>query len=202
MTSPNPPENDPDDPKPALRQLYRDRRKAFVAGLSPTAREALERDLANVCKPLKDRYKHIASYASVGDEIDPRFVEEMLGPHAFPRIEGKNLTFHMSPWADLVPGPLGIPQPPAGAPQVTPDLLLVPLLAVTLDGVRLGQGGGYYDRALAALRAPDRRNGAPVTAVGLAWEVQIAEFLPQEAWDQRLDRVATPARLVDCRKGR
>jgi 5-formyltetrahydrofolate cyclo-ligase len=187
----------PDDPKPALRQLYRDRRKAFVAGLDAPARERLERDLAEVCKPLKDRYNHIASYASVGDEIDPRFVEEMLGPHAFPRTEGKNLTFHMSPWADLVPGPMGIPQPPASAPQVTPDLLLVPLLATTLDGVRLGQGGGYYDRTLAALRAK-----GPVTAVGMAWEVQIADFLPQEAWDQRLDMVATPARLVDCRKPR
>jgi 5-formyltetrahydrofolate cyclo-ligase len=187
----------PDDPKPALRQLYRDRRKAFVATLDAPARERLERDLAEVCKPLKDRYNHIASYASVGDEIDPRFVEEMLGPHAFPRIEGKNLTFHMSPWADLVPGPMGIPQPPASAPQVTPDLLLVPLLATTLDGVRLGQGGGYYDRTLAALRAK-----GPVTAVGMAWEVQIAEMLPQEAWDQRLDMVATPARLVDCRKPR
>jgi 5-formyltetrahydrofolate cyclo-ligase len=187
----------PDDPKPALRQLYRDRRKAFVAGLDAPAREHLERDLAEVCKPLKDRYKHIASYASVGDEIDPRFVEQMLGPHAFPRIEGKNLTFHLSPWADLVPGPLGIPQPPAGAPQVTPDLLLVPLLATTLDGVRLGQGGGYYDRTLAALRTK-----GPVTAVGLAWEVQIADFLPLDAWDQRLDLIATPARLVDCRKSR
>lgn len=189
--------SDPDDPKPALRQLYRDRRRGFVAGLSATARESLERDLATICKPLKDRYKHIASYASVGDEIDPRFVEEMLGPHAFPRISGRDLSFHLSPWADLVPGPLGIPQPPAGAPQVTPDLLLVPLLATTRDGVRLGQGGGYYDRTLAALRAK-----GPVMAVGLAWEVQIAEFLPLEAWDQRLDMVATPARLVDCRKAR
>jgi 5-formyltetrahydrofolate cyclo-ligase len=188
--------NSSDDPKPALRQLYRDRRRGFVATLSPAARERLERDLATVCKPLKDHYRHIASYASVGDEIDPRWVEDMLGPHAFPRISGKDLTFHLSPWADLAPGPLGIPQPPASAPAITPDLLLVPLLATTLDGVRLGQGGGYYDRTLAALRA----NG-PVTAVGLAWEVQIADFLPQDAWDQRLDMIATPERLVDCRKG-
>lgn len=186
----------PDDPKPALRQLYRDRRRGFVTGLASGQRERLERDLATVCKPLKDLYKAIASYASVGDEIDPRYVEDMLGPHAFPRIAGKDLTFHLGPWADLVPGPLGIPQPPASAPAITPELLLVPLLATTLGGVRLGQGGGYYDRTLAALRAK-----GPVMAVGLAWEVQIAEFLPQDAWDQGLDMVATPERLVDCRKG-
>lgn len=184
-----------DDPKPALRQLYRDRRRSFVAGLMPEQRQSLERSLAIICKPLKNSYKAIASYAAVGDEIDPRFVEDMLGPHAFPRISGKNLSFHLSPWADLVPGPLGIPQPPATAPAITPDLLLVPLLATTLDGIRLGQGGGYYDRTLAALRA----NG-PVTAVGLCWEAQIADFLPQDGWDQRLDMIATPERLVDCRK--
>jgi 5-formyltetrahydrofolate cyclo-ligase len=191
MTSPA------DDPKPALRQLYRARRAAFVASLGPAAREACDRDLASVAKPLQGLGNRIASYAAVGDELDPRFVEDMLGPHAFPRVVGKAMSFHLSPWADLVPGPLGIPQPPASAPEISPGLLLVPLLAATLAGVRLGQGGGYYDRTLAMLRAR-----GPVLAVGIAWEVQIADTLPENAWDQRLDMIATPARLVDCRKAR
>jgi 5-formyltetrahydrofolate cyclo-ligase len=89
------------------------------------------------------------------------------------------------------------PEPPATAPMVHPDVLLVPLLAVTLSGVRLGQGRGYYDRALAALR---RRQ--PVLAIGLAWECQIAPTLMAEPWDMPLDMIATPQRLVDCRKSR
>ena len=78
-----------------------------------------------------------------------------------------------------------------------PDVLLVPLLAVTLSGVRLGQGRGYYDRALAALR---RRQH--VLAIGLAWECQIAPTLMAEPWEMPLDMIATPQRLVDCRKSR
>ena len=69
--------------------------------------------------------------------------------------------------------------------------------ATILSGVRLGQGRGYYDRALAALR---RRQ--PVLAIGLAWECQIAPALVAEPWDMPLDMIATPQRLVDCRKSR
>jgi 5-formyltetrahydrofolate cyclo-ligase len=108
-------------------------------------------------------------------------------------VSGPDILFHQCEWAELKPGFQNIPEPPATAPQVEPDLLLVPLLAVTLAGVRLGQGRGYYDRALARLRA--RR---PVTAIGLAWDVQIAPALPADPWDMPLDWVATPTRLVRC----
>ena len=178
--------------KPALRQLYRERRKAHVASLG-TAREAAERALVLHAVQLPTLPGPVASYASVGDEIDPQWLEAALGPHAFPRINGKALSFHMAAWKDLVPGPLSIPQPRADAPQITPRLLLVPLLAVTRSGVRLGQGGGYYDRTLASLRA-----AGPITTIGLAWDVQIADHLPHEPHDQRLDWVATPTQLVDC----
>lgn len=196
-----------DDSKRAARQLYRDRRRAFVAGLDEDAREALLRDLARVCAPLTQlaaaRAAPIASYAAIGDEIDPEFVEKNFGPHAFPRIEGENLRFHVSDWADLVPGPLRIPQPLARAPEVRPRLLLVPLVAATLGGVRLGQGGGYYDRTLARLRADGAGvGGGELVTVGLAWECQIADILPCDAHDVLLDWLATPQRLVDCAQNR
>jgi 5-formyltetrahydrofolate cyclo-ligase len=187
----------PDDPKPALRRLFRAERAAFVAGLPPGGRERLERDLASMVTPLLVGHRHAASYAAVGAEIDPNHVEKRLPGHAFPLVTGRDLSFHVADWADLKPGVLGIPEPDASAPQVTPDLLLVPLLAVTPAGVRLGQGGGYYDRALAALRATGR-----LTAIGLAWDVQIADALPRDPWDELLDWVATPTRLVDCAKHR
>lgn len=192
-----------DDSKKAARQLYRDRRRAFVAGLDAPAREALLRQLAAVCAPLAQlkvaRAAPIASYAAVGDEIDPEFVEKAFGPHAFPRIIGDLLHFHVADWADLVPGPLRIPQPLASAPEVQPRLLLVPLIAATLGGVRLGQGGGYYDRTLARLLADA---DGPVVTVGLAWECQLAEILPRAPHDVLLDWLATPQRLVDCAQNR
>lgn len=183
-----------DDPKPALRQIARAARRDYVASLTTTSREAAERDLAKIIAPLLAGVRNPASYAAVGDEIDPRWIEERMGPHAFPRINGRNISFHRTSWAEMRPGPLNIPEPPPNSPEITPDLLLVPLLAATRTGIRLGQGGGYYDRALAGLRSK-----GPVTAIGLAWDVQIVDALPRDPWDQLLDHIATPTRLVDCR---
>ena len=183
--------------KTELRRHYRAARKAFVAALPAGEREALERNLAAVVAPALPALRMAGSYAAVGDEIDPMWIEKRMGPHAFPRIAGQDIMFHQAEWSELKPGFQNIPEPPATAPVVHPDVLLVPLLAVTLSGVRLGQGRGYYDRALAALR---RRQ--PVLAIGLAWECQIAPALVADPWDMPLDMIATPQRLVDCHKSR
>jgi 5-formyltetrahydrofolate cyclo-ligase len=77
----------------------------------------------------------------------------------------------------------GIPAP--DGPPVVPDVVLVPCLGFTRSGYRLGYGGGYFDRWLAA--------HPQVTAVGLAWsacEIGEAELLPQPH-DQRLILVLT-----------
>jgi 5-formyltetrahydrofolate cyclo-ligase len=183
--------------KTELRRHYRAARKAYVAALPKGEREALERNLAAIVAPALASVRMAGSYAAVGDEIDPMWIEKSLGPHAFPRIAGQDIVFHQAEWSQLKPGFQNIPEPPVTAPEVQPDVLLVPLIAVTLDGVRLGQGRGYYDRALAALR---RRH--PVLAIGIAWECQIAPALVAEPWDMPLDLIATPQRLVDCRKSR
>ena len=65
------------------------------------------------------------------------------------------------------------------------------MLAFQVDGVRLGQGGGYYDRALEALRA--RKS---VFVLGLAYSGQQVENLPHEAHDQRLDAILTEKEYI------
>lgn len=179
--------------KTELRRHYRAARKAFVAGLTASQREQLERILADVIAPALTMVRMAGSYAAIGDEIDPTWIEKSIGPHAFPRVSGPDINFHRADWHDLKPGFQGIPEPVFTAPIVEPDLLLVPLVAVTLAGMRLGQGRGYYDRALARLR--QRR---PVMAIGLAWDCQIAPALAADPWDMPLDMVATPSRLVRC----
>lgn len=185
------------DTKQALRRTARAARAAFVATLTADARTALEMALAGIVRPLAAAAHYPASYAALGPEIDPVHIEKVLGPHAFPRVSGDTLFFHLAEWPALSPGFGQIPEPAANMPLVTPDLLLVPLLAATLDGRRLGQGGGFYDRTLRRLRAEAR-----VTAIGLAWDVQLVADLPLDPWDERLDYVATPTRLVDCAKWR
>jgi 5-formyltetrahydrofolate cyclo-ligase len=93
-------------------------------------------------------------------------------------------------------GPFGILVPATGA-WLVPALLLVPLLAFDAAGWRLGYGGGFYDRTLAALRAR-----APTLAVGFAYAAQEVPEVPREPFDQRLDAVVTEAGWVDVRTER
>jgi 5-formyltetrahydrofolate cyclo-ligase len=81
---------------------------------------------------------------------------------------------------------MGIPAPPPSSPAAVPDLVLAPLLGFDAFGGRIGQGGGFYDRTLAALRA-----GAGVQLIGLAYAGQACPRLPMDAHDQRLDGVLT-----------
>lgn len=105
------------------------------------------------------------------------------------RNAGEPLVF--LPWtpdAPMRPGAYGIMEPASGAP-LAPDVVLVPTLGYTAQADRLGYGGGYYDRTLAALR----QSGQPYTAIGVAWSCGRldADYQPQ-AHDVRLDAVLTP----------
>ncbi|WP_439533966.1 5-formyltetrahydrofolate cyclo-ligase [Polymorphobacter sp.] len=183
--------------KPALRRIFRQRRRAHVAEIGTEGCLVAAQALAAILTPLRTVAGPVASYAAQGDEIDPRWAESILGSLALPRIAGDDLQFHVAPHQRLIAGPLGILQPPVDAPEISPRLLLVPVLAVARDGARLGQGGGYYDRTLARLRAQ-----GPVIAIAMAFDVQIAEALPLEPHDERMDWIATPTQLVECRQSR
>lgn len=138
----------------------------------------------------------VAGYCPIGSEIDPMPLLELLArsnARALPCLEeGRALTFRLwSPDMVLTPGRYGIPSPPLDSPSVLPDIVLVPLLAFDRRGHRLGYGGGHYDATLAALRAHRR-----VDAVGLAYEAQEIDRVPDDGWDQVLDAVATERRFM------
>ncbi|HUC20127.1 MAG TPA: 5-formyltetrahydrofolate cyclo-ligase [Candidatus Polarisedimenticolaceae bacterium] len=107
---------------------------------------------------------------------------------AVPRIEGDTIIpKQVTDLNALLPGPYDILQPAAESPNANEqdiDLVIVPGLAFTGKGARLGHGGGYFDRWLATLPA------ATIT-VGLAFDIQLAKELPQEAHDIRLTKIVT-----------
>ena len=95
---------------------------------------------------------------------------------------GERLTFHLwHPGAELLPGRFGT-LAPAG-PPMEPDALLAPLLAFDAAGRRLGYGGGFYDRTLAAL--PGR------AVLGCAFAAQRVGCVPAGPYDIRLPAVLT-----------
>jgi 5-formyltetrahydrofolate cyclo-ligase len=91
----------------------------------------------------------------------------------------------------LAPGRFGLLEPvgPRLGPTAigTADVIVVPALAVARDGVRLGRGGGYYDRALRHAR-PD------AVVVALVFDDELLDELPFEPHDHRVDAVVTPSR--------
>ena len=68
------------------------------------------------------------------------------------------------------------------------------MLGFTRAGARLGYGGGYYDRTLAALR--DKRDGKPLIAVGYAYGAQEVDALPVSPLDQPLDWIVTERETI------
>ncbi len=91
--------------------------------------------------------------------------------------------------SDLEAGPHGLMQPARGTEDLVPDIIFVPLLAFDEAGMRLGQGGGYYDRWIAA--HPD------VVRIGLAWDAQKVDQVPVEPHDMPLHMVVTPTRVYE-----
>jgi 5-formyltetrahydrofolate cyclo-ligase len=73
------------------------------------------------------------------------------------------------------------------------DVVIVPGVAFTPDGARLGQGGGWYDRFLAAVRAE-------CTSIGVGFDPQVVEMLPTEPHDIRLDSIVTESGVAVPRR--
>ena len=73
------------------------------------------------------------------------------------------------------------------APPAQKALILAPMLAFDAEGYRLGWGGGYYDRTIAALRT----GGDPVVVVGVAYEGQRLAATPRDRHDEPLDWIVT-----------
>lgn len=139
----------------------------------------------------------VAAYWPMRTEADPRPVLAALHargiPLALPVVLGRGQPLAFRAWAPgaaMVPGGFGV-QVPAEDRPVVPRALVVPLLAFDRAGFRLGYGGGFYDRTLAALRAT-----GPVLAVGLAYAVQEVAHVPRTIDDQRLDRIVTECETI------
>jgi len=112
-----------------------------------------------------------------------------------PRVEGKQMEFYRT--TDLehfVRSSYGILEPLPGEPlSKDPALFLIPGCAFDLSGGRIGYGGGYYDRYLAA------RRSIRDLLFGYAYDFEIMESLPLAPYDIRMQGIITPERgIVIC----
>ena len=191
-----------DDPiaahKAALRSELIARRDALPAPERAAAAEAI----ATRAFPLTIAPGTIVSgFSALKAEINPvplmRRLADAGAQLALPVVAGRGKPLIMRAWsfgAPLVSGVWGIREPAPSAPEVEPDILLVPLLAFDRAGGRIGYGAGYYDMTIAALRAKK-----PVVAVGIAYAAQEIDAVPVTPRDARLDLVLTEREAIDLR---
>lgn len=133
----------------------------------------------------------LAGYMAMRTEIDPTAAMEEAsahGPVGVPVILGAGLPLkfrHWEPGVEMIAGEFGAFIPAEGD-WMTPEIVIVPLVAYDLTGGRLGYGGGFYDRTLEGLRA----NQATL-AIGFAYTAQQADSIPLEPTDQPLNLMIT-----------
>lgn len=185
------------NPKKILREKMKAERRSAAAARPDAARHAARNFIAALDIPPG---AVVSLYHPMGDELSTEPLMEALAGKgarlALPVVARKKapLAFRAyAPGDGLVDGVYGALTPGEDAEALTPSILVVPLLAFTRAGGRLGYGGGYYDRTLEALR----REG-DILAFGYAYGAQEVDALPLSPLDQPLDWIVTERGTIRC----
>jgi 5-formyltetrahydrofolate cyclo-ligase len=187
------PADDIRETKRALRQEILARRDA----LPETDREILSRRIIQKILAMESlrRADCIAAYMSMGTELDTReLVHDALASGkrlVLPKVNRAarrlDLYYVSSLERDLAPGVWGIREPAEScelAPLEEVEWVLVPGVAFTQHGERLGYGAGFYDRLIVSF--PKRP-----ALIAAAFSIQLVRSLPMSATDQKVDVVVT-----------
>ncbi|HEV2541044.1 MAG TPA: 5-formyltetrahydrofolate cyclo-ligase [Frateuria sp.] len=186
-----------------LRQHLAAQRRALTPAQRIAAAQGLRRSLEQLPEYHTDA--RVAGYWACDGELPLNLVIPPLaarGQRFLLPMLGEDRQLRFAPWAAgeaVQPNRFGIPEPAAPREWFAPfqlDLVLVPLLGFDRHGHRLGYGGGWYDRSFAFL-AEQARPTEPLL-VGIAYDFQELPAIKPEAWDVRLDFVATDRELIDC----
>ena len=186
-------------PKAIKRQALRERRRALSSAAQRSARDALPEILSKNME-LGD-FATVAGYLAGDGEIDPELLLSRFRAAGaailLPRT-GPDGSMVLAPEGALArTGPAGISEPTAAEIDPVavrqPAILLVPSVALTPAGGRLGRGGGFYDRILPGLRAAGWR------ICGLCHDADLINDVPLEAHDQPVDWCLTEQRLLRSR---
>ena len=186
--------------KAALRKEAESRRRALSPEVVERWGGEVQRHLAALPVFSAQVVRAVAVYDAQPFEVPlGELVLELSGRGVdcvYPRVVrgSKELVFHVV-GEEWVKGPFGIREPSPRAPVrsiAEIDVFLVPGVAFTSRGARLGRGGGYYDTTLA-------RRGPQAKTIGIAFECNVVEQVPMDPHDVWLDCLATERGVLTCR---
>jgi 5-formyltetrahydrofolate cyclo-ligase len=187
--------------KSHLRQVLRQQRDAYCKthDMKSDGQALLDNLTSAVLIP---EGATIGGYWATKSEVDVRplitYFHQQGYVCALPIIQSADEPLIFREWRPgnlLISGLYSILTPDEAAPMVTPTVLLVPLLGFDRQGYRLGQGGGFYDLTLANLRK--KRH---IIAIGIAFDCQEVEAIPHHDYDEGMDYIVTPTRVVKIEK--
>ena len=182
-------------PKENVRKEIRQMRKDLL----PEEKEQMDQQIRErfLNLPQLEQVKSIYLYASIGREVDTWGLLEALWKKgirtALPRAEGKELCFcFVDNCQRLQAGTMKIWEPKKGCALADDphSWVITPGLAFSVDGRRIGYGGGYYDRFF--LRETGHMR------IALAYPFQVRKDIPVEPWDQRVHAIVTPEEIKNC----
>lgn len=161
-----------------------------VAALPEAARKEAAARLAGMMSGvLFAAGKTIAAFMPMPDEIDVLPMVKQAAAAGWkvviPKVQGSIMEFYRYSEDAVKSGAWGILEPEATGEPVLPeeiDVMLVPGRAFTEEGGRLGRGKGFYDRYMS-------RENFHARTIGVCFKCQIAETLPEEPHDRKVDAV-------------
>ena len=179
--------------KRRLRKRILEARKAIDAATAAAGSMAIAQRVLELLDEIAAR--RAVAYLSIGSEVGTEWLcRQMLARGielALPRIEpdGRMRAVAVDGLDQLIPGPVGAWEPDGDRPlSGPPQVIIVPGVAFSRRGDRLGRGKGYYDRFLS-----DHRSTLKIAP---AFECQIVEHIPTEPHDVPIDRIITPRRVI------
>jgi 5-formyltetrahydrofolate cyclo-ligase len=190
------------DEIPRQKEQLRSEALARRDALPAKERKAMAETIATRKFPVAvSRGARVSGFMPMKSEINPLPLLKRLATEgatlALPVVVARGKPLIMRAWefgGPLEAGVWGIPQPKADAPEIDPDILIVPLAAFDRAAHRIGYGAGYYDMTITRLRGIK-----PVIAVGIAFAVQEIPRVPATERDARLDLVLTEREVIDFR---
>lgn len=184
--------------KSQIRDSIRQQRMLLTEEQIQNADKILADEFINIedeeLRKLISSAETVALYKAVRGELACDKIAEFFYKNGrtvcYPKVKGDVIEFFevTDPESQLSEGAYGILEPKSTCRKVYPkdiSLMLVPAVAYTDDGYRLGQGGGYYDRWLNSAAA---NNEVPFT-VGVCYDFQMYSALPVEKHDYAVDMV-------------
>lgn len=186
--------------KKGLRQKMLAMRRALSANETESRSSSLKENILSLLE-YKNAKKIMAFLAMKGESNLDGFIRQAL-------LDGKEVYIPVClPERQMEAGrlidmehfekrPLGLRNLPAGYEVTSPeslDLVLIPGLAVSQEGIRLGMGAGYYDRYLA--RVPFEKR------VAALWDFQVIPDIPSEPFDQKIAKIVTDKSVIVTKRG-